>query len=75
MNYKNIFRVESAQKNLFGKMSTIYNAFDREGNKVPAKFLPKSIRQQAFDNNQCIAVTGDGNLTLVDVIGIHIYSY
>ena len=66
MNYTNIFRVESGQKNLFGKMSTIYTAFDRDGNKVPAKFLPKPIRQQAFDNNQCIAVTADGNLNLVD---------
>tara|TARA_R100000697_G_scaffold88840_1_gene100608 strand:+ start:630 stop:1826 length:1197 start_codon:yes stop_codon:yes gene_type:complete len=66
MNYTNIFRVESAEKNLFGKMSTIYNAFDRDGNKVPAKLLPKPIRQQAFDNNQCIAVNADGNLELVD---------
>ena len=66
MNYQNIFRVESAQKNLFGKMSTIYNAFDREGNKVPAKFLPKPLRQEAFNTNQCIAVTADGGLTLVD---------
>ena len=47
-------------------MSTIYNAFDRDGNKVPAKLLPKPIRQQAFDNNQCIAVNADGNLELVD---------
>ena len=66
MNYKNIFKVESAEKNLFGKMSTIYNAFDREGNKVPAKFLPKPIRQEAFNTNQCIAVTADGGLILVD---------
>ena len=66
MNYTNIFKVESAEKNLFGKMSTIYNAFDRDGNKVPAKLLPKPIRQQAFDNNQCIAVTANGNLELVD---------
>jgi nitric oxide reductase NorQ protein len=66
MNYTNIFRVESSEKNLFGKMSTIYNAFDRDGNKVPAKLLPKPIRQQAFDNNQCIAVNADGNLELVD---------
>ena len=66
MNYQNIFRVESAQKNLFGKMSTIYNAFDREGNKVPAKFLPKSIRQEAFNTNQCIAVDSNGGISLVD---------
>jgi nitric oxide reductase NorQ protein len=66
MNYKNIFKVESSEKNLFGKMSTIYTAFDRDGNKVPAKLLPKPIRQQAFDDNQCIAVTADGNLKLVD---------
>ena len=66
MNYTNIFKVESSEKNLFGKMSTIYNAFDRDGNKVPAKLLPKPIRQQAFDNNQCIAVNADGNLELVD---------
>ena len=66
MNYTNIFRVESAEKNLFGKMSTIYNAFDRDGNKVPAKFLPKPIRQEAFNTNQCIAVTADGGLILVD---------
>ena len=66
MNYTNIFRVESGQKNLFGKVSTIYTAFDREGNKVPAKFLPKPIRQDAFNNNQCIAVTADGGLILVD---------
>jgi nitric oxide reductase NorQ protein len=66
MNYTNIFKVESSEKNLFGKMSTIYTAFDRDGNKVPAKLLPKPIRQQAFDTNQCIAVTNDGNLELVD---------
>ena len=66
MNYTNIFRVETSEKNLFGKMSTIYNAFDRDGNKVPAKMLPKPIRQKAFDSNQCIAVTNDGGLTLVD---------
>ena len=65
MNYTNIFRVESSEKNLFGKLSTIYTAFDRDGNKVPAKLLPKPIRQEAFDTNQCIAVT-DGGLTLVD---------
>ena len=66
MNYTNIFRVESSEKNLFGKMSTIYTAFDRDGNKVPAKLLPKPIRQQAFDTTQCIAVNNDGNLELVD---------
>jgi nitric oxide reductase NorQ protein len=66
MNYQNIFRVESGQKNLFGKLSTIYTAFDREGNKVPAKFLPKSIRQEAFNTNQCIAVDSNGGISLVD---------
>ena len=66
MNYTNIFRVESGQKNLFGKMSTIYTAFDRDGNKVPAKFLPKAIRQDAFEHNMCIAVTADGGLKLVN---------
>jgi len=66
MNYKNIFRVETSEKNLFGKMSTIYNAFDRSGKKVPAKFIPKPIRKEAFDTGQCIAVTTDGGLTLVN---------
>ena len=66
MNYTNIFRVESGTKNLFGKMSTIYTAYDRDSKKVPAKFLPKAIRQEAFDTNQCIAVTPDGGLILVD---------
>ena len=66
MNYTNIFRVESSEKNLFGKLSTIYTAFDRDGKKVPAKLLPKPIRQEAFDTNQCIAVTNDGGITLVD---------
>ena len=66
MNYKNIFRVDTSEKNLFGKMSTIYNAFDRDGNKVPAKFLPKPLRKEAFETSQCIAVTNDGGLELVD---------
>ena len=66
MNYTNIFRVESSEKNLFGKMSTIYNAYDRDGNKVPAKFIPKPLRQEAFDTKQCIAVDSTGGLTLVD---------
>ncbi len=66
MNYKNIFRVETSEKNLFGKMSTIYNAFDRGGNKVPAKLLPKPLRQEAFDTDQCIAVDSTGGLSLVD---------
>jgi nitric oxide reductase NorQ protein len=66
MNYKNIFRVESSEKNLFGKLSTIYTAFDRDGKKVPAKFLPKPIRQEAFNTKQCIAVTAQGGITLVD---------
>ena len=66
MNYTNIVRVESGTKNLFGKVATIYTAYDRDGKKVPAKFLPKTIRQEAFDTNQCIAVTPGGGLTLVD---------
>ena len=66
MNYKNIFRVESSEKNLFGKMSTIYSAFDRDGKKVPAKFIPKPLRKEAFDTSQAIAVTTDGGLELVD---------
>jgi len=66
VSYKNIFKVTSSEKNLFGKMSTIYSAFDREGNKVPAKFLPKSLRQEAFNSNQCIGVDTGGGLTLVD---------
>ena len=66
MNYTNIFRVESGTKNLFGNVATIYTAFDRDGKKVPAKFLPKTIRQEAFDTKQCIAVTPGGGLTLVD---------
>ena len=66
MNYTNIFRVESSEKNLFGKMSTIYTAYDRDGKKVPAKFIPKPIRQEAFDTDKCIAVTADDSLTLVD---------
>jgi len=66
MNYTNIFRVESGTKNLFGKVATIYTAFDRDGKKVPAKFLPKPIRQEAFEKDSCIAVTADGGLTLVD---------
>ena len=66
MNYTNIFRVESGTKNLFGKVATIYTAFDRDGQKVPAKFLPKQIRQEAFDTKQCIAVTAQGGITLVD---------
>jgi len=66
MNYTNIFKVESSEKNLFGKMSTIYNAFDRDGNKVPAKLLPKPLREEAFNTNQCIAVDSNGGITLVD---------
>ena len=66
MNYKNIFKVETSEKNLFGKMSTIYNAFDRDGKKVPAKFIPKPIRQEAFDTGQCIAVSSSDDLILVD---------
>ena len=66
MNYTNIFRVESGTKNLFGNVATIYTAYDRDGKKVPAKFLPKTIRQEAFDTKQCIAVTPGGGLTLVD---------
>tara|TARA_R110000796_G_scaffold231320_1_gene349204 strand:- start:544 stop:1740 length:1197 start_codon:yes stop_codon:yes gene_type:complete len=66
MNYTNIFRVESGTKNLFGKVATIYTAYDRDGKKVPAKFLPKELRQEAFSTKQCIAVNPGGGLTLVD---------
>ena len=71
MNYTNIFRVESSEKNLFGKMSTIYNAFDRDGNKVPAKLLPKPIREEAFNTNQCIAVDSNGGITPFESTAIH----
>ena len=66
MNYTNIFRVESGTKNLFGKVATIYTAYDRDSKKVPAKFLPKELRQEAFSTKQCIAVNPGGGLTLVD---------
>jgi len=66
MNYTNIFRVESGTKNLFGKVATIYTAYDRDSKKVPAKFLPKELRQEAFSTKQCIAVHPGGGLTLVD---------
>ena len=67
MNYTNIFRVESKEKNLFGKTGLVYSAFDRNGNKVPAKFIPTSLRKEAFDTNSAIAVNGDDTLTLVDI--------
>ena len=67
MNYTNIFKVESAEKNLFGKMSTVYNAYDRNGNKVPAKYIKTNLRKEAFDTNSAIAVLGDDSLTLVDI--------
>jgi len=67
MNYTNIFRVESKEKNLFGKTGLVYSAFDRSGNKVPAKFIPTSLRKEAFDTNSAIAVKGDDTLTLVDI--------
>ena len=66
-NYTNIFRVESAEKNLFGKMSTVYNAYDRDGNKVPAKFIKTSLRKEAFTTDKAIAVLGDDTLSLVDI--------
>ena len=66
-NYTNIFRVESAEKNLFGKMSTIYNAYDRDGKKVPAKFLPVKLRKEACTTDKAIAVTGNDTLSLVDI--------
>ena len=66
MNYKNIFKVETSEKNLFGKMSTIYNAYDRDGNKIPAKFIPKETRKSAYDMGRCIAVNSDDTLVLVD---------
>ena len=67
MNYTNIFRVESKEKNLFGKTGLVYSAFDRNGNKVPAKFIPTSLRKEAFDTNKAIAVISDDKLTLVDI--------
>ncbi len=67
MNYTNIFRVESKEKNLFGKTGLVYSAFDRSGNKVPAKFIPTSLRKEAFDTNSAIAVLGDDTLSLVDI--------
>ncbi len=67
MNYTNIFKVESAEKNLFGKMSTVYNAYDRDGNKVPAKFIKTSLRKEAFTTDKAIAVLGDDTLSLVDI--------
>ena len=67
MNYTNIFRVESKEKNLFGKTGLVYSAFDRDGKKVPAKFIPTKLRKQAFDSNQAIAVVSDDTLTLVDI--------
>ena len=67
MNYTNIFRVESKEKNLFGKTGLVYSAFDRSGNKVPAKFIPTNLRKEAFDTNSAIAVLGDDTLSLVDI--------
>ncbi len=67
MNYTNIFRVESKEKNLFGKTGLVYSAYDRDGNKVPAKFIPTNLRKDAFITNSAIAVTGDDKLTLVDI--------
>ena len=52
MNYTNIFNVESKEKNLFGKTGLVYSAFDRSGNKVPAKFIPTSLRKEAFTTNK-----------------------
>ncbi len=67
MNYTNIFRVESKEKNLFGKTGLVYSAFDRSGNKVPAKFIPTNLRKEAYDTNSAIAVLGDDTLSLVDI--------
>ena len=67
MNYTNIFKVESKEKNLFGKTGLVYSAFDRNGNKVPAKFIPTAMRKEAFDTDSAIAVTSGGSLTLVDI--------
>jgi nitric oxide reductase NorQ protein len=63
----NIFKVESKEKNLFGKTGLVYTAFDRDGNKVPAKFIPTKLRKEAFNNDKAIAVNSDNTLTLVDV--------
>ncbi len=62
----NIFRVESKEKNLFGKTGLVFTAFDRDGKKVPAKFIPTKLRKEAFNNNKAIAVNSDNTLTLVD---------
>ena len=67
MNYIDVLRVESKQKNLFGKMSTVYVAYNREGQKVPAKLVSTTMRQEAFDTNQCILVNTDGGLKLDDI--------
>ncbi len=67
MNYTNIFKVVSKEKNLFGKTGLVYSAYDRDGNKVPAKFIPTTLRKEAFENDKAIAVTGEGGLTLVDI--------
>ena len=63
----NIFKVESKEKNLFGKTGLVFTAFDREGNKVPAKFIPTKLRKEAFNNDKAIAVNSDNTLTLVDI--------
>ena len=63
----NIFKVESKEKNLFGKPGLVYTAFDRDGNKVPAKFIPTTLRKEAFNNDKAIAVNSDNTLTLVDI--------
>ena len=67
MNYTNIFRVESKEKNLFGKTGLVYSAFDRSGNKVPAKFIPTTLRKEAFTTNKAIAVVNSDTLKLVDI--------
>tara|TARA_B100001250_G_scaffold106251_1_gene89583 strand:+ start:569 stop:1708 length:1140 start_codon:yes stop_codon:yes gene_type:complete len=48
-------------------MSTVYNAYDRDGNKVPAKFIKTSLRKEAFTTDKAIAVLGDDTLSLVDI--------
>jgi len=62
-----IFKVESKEKNLFGKTGLVFTAFDRDGNKVPAKLIPTKLRKEAFNNDKAIAVNSDNTLTLVDI--------
>jgi nitric oxide reductase NorQ protein len=66
MNYTNIFRVESKEKNLFGKTGLVYSAYDRDDKKVPAKFIPTELRKEAFESSSAIAVH-EGGLKLVPI--------